>query len=102
MTTTGDPKYTKGYVSCEPNEANNLGRVTVKDPGSSFHRQSFKIRSVRGGCSELVVRGANVQFVLGSQDDKRGSPMGVAFDVCPISLDESSQTRSAGCMIKVQ
>lgn len=82
--------YVTGYIKRAPSSSTDLGRVTVKDPTSPHNQQSFVIGSVRGKKVGDMVQGLNVSFFLGQRDDKADNPKGVALDVHPVPLGESS------------
>lgn len=76
-----------GYVvgSNPSSEGRTVWTVRVKNPGTPYDGHKLVVASIRGGME--LARGLNVNFAIGTVDDRTGIKVPRAVDVCLESAD---------------
>lgn len=77
----------KGFVVGSDNslKGQNVWKVRVEDSTSSYNGQKLVVASVHGGLE--LARGLNVNFAIGTVNDKSSQEVLRAVDVCLETLD---------------
>lgn len=75
------PERHKGYVvgRDETSEGQKIWKVRVKDPASPHNKQKLIVASVHDQLE--LAQGLNVNFAIGTIDDKDGNKVSRAVDV---------------------